>query len=162
MTAACAIRAACAFVCALAALAPAPAQANWGEVLTDRLAAGPACLALTENDDDTMLTLKMDRGDLEDEMIVLLVGNLGWSIREGDDLGELALVNREGGIVGVPVASDHGFFLYLPIDDIQRFATGASQGFALVRDGNVLSRFPGEDLQATVHDLVACARAEFH
>lgn len=138
------------------------AHASWTGVSVETLSAGPACVTVSQNDSGTFLTLKMDRGDYNDRKVVLLVGNLGWSIESGEDLGELAFVHGSDGFAGTPFANDQGFFMYVAVEDIDQFAQGLTpDGFALARDGDVLARFAEDGFRANLDELRVCAAEQF-
>jgi len=148
---------------AACAISAAPAHARWSDVFVDTPGAGgPACMALSNFDDGTIVTLKRDRGDHSDGVVVMMVVNLDWSISENDNLGEIDLVHGTDGIAVNPYTDDHGFFFYAPDDLIRGFVDELTpSGFAFYRDGNAIARFPQDGFADVVRSLLACGSREF-
>lgn len=142
---------------------PAIAQNPWSDVFVDTPGdGGPACMALNKFDDATFMTLKMDRGDRTDGVVVVMLSNLAWSIEQGEELGEVDLVHDTDGIAAPAHGGNHGLFFYTPRDWLRGFAASLpSGGFALYRDGTPVTRFPQDGFAETLKALLACADREF-
>jgi hypothetical protein len=149
---------------ALAATLPDRAQANWSDVIIDMPGSGgPACLSLARfPDSDTIANLKMDRGDFADGEIVLMLLNLNWSVKEGDDVGVLDLVHEAGGARIKPIAFDGALVLYLAPDALVDWAaSNTGTTFAVYRRGVPLMRMPSDGLVKAIRAVNQCARIQF-
>lgn len=143
-----------------AALPDTKRQTGAWEIVKGEFAGRQTCMAIGSADQSTVLTLKLDTRHMADHVIALLFMNMNWSIKKGDDLGVLEL-HAGSEIAGVePVAGDHGFFVYLPLDtaDIW-FDNTKISGFWIERRGQEIGRFRGGNLAEIFRKMKSCGEA---
>lgn len=135
---------------------PAPSTARWS-LIKEQIGGRPTCLLLGRASPNTWLTLKIDSGDQARNLISFQFVNLNWSIKSGDELGEIHFLNGSGGSTVVPIAGDRGFFLYLDADLAEAWLKlEDEQGMWLERDGKILERLSGGNLPSQVGKLREC------
>lgn len=137
---------------------PAPPKriGHW-ELVETKFTGRPTCLLIGAASQNTFLTLKIDSGDEARNLISFQFVNLNWSIKSGDDLGEIALLNSTGGPTGIPIAGEKGFFLYLDAGNAQTWLKlGDKRGLWLERDGKMLERMNIGNLPDKIDELRKC------
>lgn len=129
---------------------------HW-ELVETKFTGRPTCLLIGAASQNTVLTLKIDSGDEARNLISFQFVNLNWSIKSGDDLGEIALLNSTGGPTAIPIAGEKGFFFYLDAGNAQTWLKlGDKRGLWLERDGKVLERINSDDLPDKIEELRKC------
>ena len=129
---------------------------NW-EIVQGEFAGRQTCMAIGSADRSTVLTLKLDTGHMADHVIAVLFMNMDWSIKEGDELGELRFHAGDQIAGADPVAADRGFFYYMSLDPAEVwFNKTKASGFWIERDGQEIARYKGGNLAETFRKIRAC------
>jgi hypothetical protein len=140
-----------------AAHAKAKAETGVWEVSQGEFAGRQTCMALGLADQSTILMLKLDTGHMANHVIAIILGNTGWSIKEGDELGELELHAGDTTAGAEPVAIDHALIFYMSLEPAQVwFDKTKASGFWLERDGKDIAHYRGGNLAEAFHKIRAC------
>lgn len=139
------------------ALGAKPKKTGVWEIVEGEFAGRQTCMAIGSADQATILTLKLDTGHMADQIIALLLYNKDWSIKEGDDLGDLRFHAGDEIAGAEPVAGSHGFFFYMSLDPAERwFGKTKASGFWIERNGKEIARYRGGNLAETFQKIRAC------
>lgn len=139
------------------AYAKAKRRTGLWEVTQGEFAGRQTCMAMGLADQSTFLMLKLDTSHMTNHVIALLFGNTAWSIKEGDDLGELQLHAGDETVGATAVAAEHGFFLYMSLERAQLwFDKTKGSDFWLERNGEEIGRYRGGDLAEAFRKTRAC------
>jgi hypothetical protein len=140
-----------------AARAKANGQTGVWEIVQGEFAGRQTCMAIGSADDSTFLMLKLDTSHMADHVIAIILGNTSWSIKEGDELGELEFHAGDTTAGAEPVAADHGFFFYMSLEPAQVwFDKTKASGFWIERNGKEIARYRGGNLAETFNKIRAC------
>lgn len=140
-----------------AAKSKAQRQTGVWEIVQEEFAGRQTCMAFGLADRSTFLMLKLDTSHMADHVIAIILGNTSWSIKEGDELGELKFHAGDTTAGAEPVAADHGFFFYMSLEPAQVwFDKSRASGFWIERDGQEIGRYRGGNLAETFRKIRAC------
>lgn len=149
--------AALAMSAAVAAKTPSKRQTGVWEVVQGEFADRQTCMAIGAADQSTFLMLKLDTSHMADHVIALLFSNIAWSIKQGDELGELEFHAGDTIAGGEVIAADRGFFFYMSLEPAEVwFEKTRASGFWIERDGKEIGRFKGGNLAETFRKIRAC------
>ena len=132
-------------------------QTGVWEVTQGDFAGRQTCMAIGSADQATFLMLKLDTRHMANHVIALVFSNAAWSIKEGDDLGELELHAGDAVMGANPVAGEHGFFLYMSLEPAQSwFDKTRGSDFWIERNGEEIGRYRGGNLAEVFRKIRAC------
>lgn len=140
-----------------AAKSKAQRQTGVWEIVQGAFEGRQTCMAFGLADRSTFLMLKLDTSHMADHVIAIILRNTSWSIKEGDELGELKFHAGDTTAGAEPVAADHGFFFYMSLEPAQVwFDKTRASGFWIERNGAEIAHYTGGNLAETFNKIRAC------
>lgn len=127
------------------------------EVSEGEFAGRQTCIAIGEAGQSTTLLLKLDADLALNHQVALLFLDMSWSIREGDSLGVMRFYAGSETLSAKPVADEHGFFFYAPLETLEHwFAEAKSSGFWIEFEDKKLGPYRGGNLPTAFRKLRSC------
>lgn len=130
-------------------------EGEWAltEVLLDR--GIPSCVVAGKADASTVISLTTDAKDHPEAYFV--AENQNWSIKKGDDVGEIQIFADEGYHFSKgSFAIDHGIAARVDESDFLYFLKLAKGRFGIKRNGKVIARYDSGNLSEMVSKLEQC------
>lgn len=141
-------------------LAPIGAQAKW-DFIEGEVDDGYTCI-IVDDAQGTMFMMRIAGSHYVDGSVAVFASDKKWSIKQGDDLGEVGFYTATENLIGTPVATDGGFFFHAPATAVESWVKSAyPDGFYLTRNGKEFARFRPDNMAAAFDELRACADKAF-
>ena len=137
-----------------AAPAKGTVTGEWSLIEGDPGDGVPKCMLFGRGDQSTIVQLMTDAR--HHGAIALGAVNLKWSIKKGDDLGEISFSAAGGKLTGAPVASDHAFFYFIEAPDVVAFFRTAGGQVSIEWNGDTIARFPTGNLPSMLAEFQDC------
>ena len=136
---------------------------GWSDVIVGPIAKGRACSILQRSKDGTLMMIRVDTKAAKQHLMEVTLLNMSWSVKEGDDLGELVFLHKNRStMVGTPLAGDHAILLYIPPGQLSEWVEDSSEErFVVMRGPSAIARVDAPGLAKAVAAVRMCARQEF-
>ena len=132
-----------------------PVAVGQWKLVETRLGPGMAICMLQEHA-DRFTTIQFMAAARHHGVFGVSADNPNWSIKEGDDIGEISFTSGKVSFADKPKTVLQGFYYSVREKDVVDFAKSAGPELELRRDGEQIGRYPVGNLRSAIDLLVGC------